>query len=402
VNRKDYIDVDRLQAETTLEEAAAMCGAAIEVRGSGSEVRLDCPFHCPGDHGGKREISVNTDNPQKVFQCHAYQCGFRGNLLTLMHGWLTGQKPTGGKLKGAEFNRVKQVLAGKESPPTKTLGAAAPAGDAPEKPSKAAANLPLAESDNERARELTDINVKFKVNPAEMNPHAAGYVRRHPCLSPESMEKWRVGYLPRDGGGDKRGWSLRGHIIYPILSDRGKVLTWVGRDPLFEEKEQQFNALPPEQRGANKRPMKHRFPKGFHRGLELFGQHGSRLKEPGYRETIVRQGILIVEGFNDVIGLDNLGIPAVAICSNRITAPQVEKIAYWAGRLADGKVSLMFDCEPTGDEGAKEALWLLVQRSLDVRLAWSQAMHGGTFAGRQPESITQQEWDEVVRPGIER
>jgi DNA primase len=216
------------------------------------------------------------------------------------------------------------------------------------------------------------------------------------------MEKWRVGYLPRDGGGDKRGWSLRGHIIYPILSDRGKVLTWIGRDPLFEEKEREWNALPPEQRVAKKGPIKHRFPKGFHRGLELFGQHGSRLKEPGYREIIAGEGILVVEGFNDVIGLDNLGIPAVGICSNRITAKQVEKIAYWAKRLAEGKVSLMFDCEATGDDGAKEALWLLAQRGLDVRLAWSQAMHGGKFAGRQPESITREEWDEAVRQSVER
>mgnify|MGYP000671082312 CR=1 FL=1 len=45
---------------------------------------------------------------------------------------------------------------------------------------------------------------------------------------------------------------------------------------------------PPEQRIATRAPMKHRFPKGFHRGLELFGQHGSRLKEPGYREQIAR------------------------------------------------------------------------------------------------------------------
>jgi hypothetical protein len=111
-----YIDVDRLQAEITLEEAAAKCGVQVELRGSGPEVRVDCPFRCPGDHGGKREISVNTANPQKVFQCHAYQCGFRGNLLTLMHGWLTGRKPTGGKLKGDEFQRVKQVLAGTAAP----------------------------------------------------------------------------------------------------------------------------------------------------------------------------------------------------------------------------------------------------------------------------------------------
>ena len=65
-------------------------------------------------------------------------------------------------------------------------------------------NVPLEQSPNERARELLDIDAKFKVDPAEMNPDAASYVRRHPCLSLESMRKWRVGYLPRDGGGDIR------------------------------------------------------------------------------------------------------------------------------------------------------------------------------------------------------
>jgi hypothetical protein len=136
---------------------------------------------------------VNTENAQKVFQCHAYQCGFRGNLLTLMHGWLTGQKPTGGKLKGAEFNRVKKVLAGKVAAPTGTPAKADATEAVSEQPSKAARNVPLEDSENERARELTDIDMKFKVDPAEMNPNAAAYVRRHPCLSPESMRKWRVG-----------------------------------------------------------------------------------------------------------------------------------------------------------------------------------------------------------------
>ena len=62
----------------------------------------------------------------------------------------------------------------------------------------------------------------------------------------------------------------------------------------------------------------------------------------------------------------------------------------------------MFDCEDTGDEGAKEALWLLAQRGLDVRLAWSKAMHGGQFAGRQPESLTADEWQTAIQPAITR
>jgi len=393
-----YIDVDRLQAETTLEEAAARCGVRLDVKQTGKEARIDCPFGCGGDHAGRREIAVNTEHPQKVFYCHAYQCGFRGNLLTLMHGWLTGQKPTTGRLTGAEFNRVKQVLAG--ATPAGQSPAPARSAEAPPEPAAVAPpkNVPLEESENEAARELIDIDTKFIVDPAAMSPRAASYVRRRPFLTPELMAKWRVGYLPSDGGGDKRGWSLRGQILYPLLSTEGKLLCWIGRDPAYDEKLAEW-----EKGDRSKQPpAKHRFPKGLHRGLEFFGQQGSRLKEPGYREMIAAQGVLVVEGFNDVMALDAIGVPAIGIMSNRMTEAQVEKLTHWAKRLAGGRVSLMLDCEDTGDEGAKEAAWQLLQQGLDVRLAWTQAMHGGRFRGRQPESLTSDEWCEAIAPALQR
>lgn len=403
MNRLGYVDVDKLQAETSLEAAAAKCGVTLDVRGDGPEVRIDCPFGCPGDHHGRRELAINTANPQKVFQCHAYQCGFRGNLLTLMHGWLTGQKPTGGKLKGEEFQRVKRVLAGSGEP-----AASRQAPKSPEAASEAAAtpppqpNMPLIDSTEERVRELHNIDEKFVTDVADMNPAAASYVRRHPCLTPDAMRKWRCGYLPNDGGGDKRGWSLRGGIVYPVLSEAGKVLAWVGRDVHHEEKEQEFARLPPADRAGKQPPAKHRFPKGFHRGQELFGQHAARLKEPGYRDFIARHGLIIVEGFNDVIGLDNLGVPALAIMSNRMTEAQGEKVTRWARQIGSSRVTLMFDCEPTGVDGAKEALWYFAQQQLDVRLAWSPAMHSGAFAGKQPEVLTREHVEELFAFGDPR
>ncbi len=61
-------DVDRTKAELSLHEAASLCGYAIDAQGSPPNVRIDCPFHCTGDHTGKREISVNIENPDKVFR----------------------------------------------------------------------------------------------------------------------------------------------------------------------------------------------------------------------------------------------------------------------------------------------------------------------------------------------
>lgn len=397
-----HINVDELQAQTTLEEAAAKCGVTLDVRGHGKEVRIDCPFGCAGDHVGRKELSINVENPQKVFQCHAYGCGFRGNLLALMHGWLTGSQPTGGKLKGEEFRRVRDLLARQVAGTAPRNPSAKPAGADRSPPPEPARNIPLLESADEKVRELHNLDEKFVVDVANMNPAAASYVRRHPCLAPESLGKWRTGYLPQDGGGDKRGFSLRGNIIYPVLSEEGKALAWVGRDVLYEEKDRAFSRLTAAERVGKEPPPKHRFPKGFHRGMELFGQQAARLDEPGYRELIQRCGIIVVEGFNDVIGLDNAGIPAVGVMSNRMTEMQGDKIARWARQLAGGRVSLMFDCEPSGIDGAKEALWFFAQRQLNVRLAWTPWMHAGAFVGRQPESLTLEEWKNMIWPVIAR
>jgi DNA primase len=73
--------------------------------------------------------------------------------------------------------------------------------------------------------------------------------------------------------------------------------------------------------------------------------------------------------------------------SNRITETQVEKITRWSRQIGNNRVTLMFDCDVAGEEGAKEALWLLAQQRLDVRLVWSQKMHGVEFDGKQPELI---------------
>ena len=254
-------------------------------------------------------------------------------------------------------------------------------------------NKPLIDSPEERVRELHNIDEKLIRDVATMNPTAAGYIRRHPSLSSESMTKWRCGYLPNDGGGDKRGWSLRGSILYPVLSEHGKVLAWAGRDVQFEQREKEFQQLSVAERSGKEAPAKHRFPKGFHRGIELFGQQASRLQEPGYREFISQHGLIIVEGFNDVIGLDALGIPALGIMLNRMTDQQGEKIVRFAKQLGINRVNLMFDCEATGVDGAKEALWFFTERRFDIRLVWSPAMHEGEYSGQQPESLSQSEVD---------
>src|SRR5207237_812825 len=149
-------------------------------------------------------------------------------------------------------------------------------------------------------------------------------------VTSEVMRDWRVGFLPRDTGEDKSGGTMRGRIVYPYLSDSGDVLTWFGRDPDFEDKQKSWSASDRSER----EPEELHFVKGFHRGIELFGQ--DRLKAEGVGEKVAGLGLPLVEGPNDVIRLSTLGVPAVGLCSNTITREQAVKVASLAREIAGG------------------------------------------------------------------
>lgn len=394
-----YVNVDELISQVTPQQVAAYFGVPFPTDVSG-EVRIPSVFA----EGGKGEssygvLTINLDQPQNPIYCHV--TGTRGNLLTLIHGFKHHRPPASGKLRGDEFKEAARILheiAGKidgvlSGQPTPAVESPTSAISESEKPSPLRRNTPLKDSENERARSLVTMHEQLVVDVAEMSPPAAAYFRSRPFLTPEVCRKWRMGYLPHSASS-----LLRGRVVYSYGNEQDDILSYFGRDPQFEQ-----HWLEWEQAGRpdDKRPMKHRFVKDFHRGLELYGQNGAaRLQEPHVRESLARIGLVVAEGPNDIINLDMLGVAAVGLCSNKATDEQVEKIARFARRLAAGRVILMPDNDAEGEEGFKELLWRLNQcERVTVRLAWSSAMFGGAFAGRQPESLSFAEWN-VIRTRI--
>ncbi|MGC3971611.1 MAG: toprim domain-containing protein [Pirellulales bacterium] len=382
-----YINVDELAPLVSLDQVLLHYGVPLpDLKRLGDETRTACFLACGKmQETGNRALAIQTDHPARQWQCHQYGCGKNGNLLGLMDLLKPGES-MGGRPRGARFKELaadlKAIVEG--LPPVDH-----PVGPSHPKPAPMTArNTPLFASENERARGLLMLHQKFVTDPSLMPPAAASYFRRRPFLSTEVCRSWCVGYLPRDvGGSDKSGGTMRGKVVYGYMDEKGRLLTWFGRDPEFEEKHQRWEASG----RVGDEPDKFHFVKGFHRGLELFGQNGrERLVRSGYRERLKALGLIVVEGPNDVIALDCLGIPAVALCSNTITEEQADKLAAWADLFADGMITLMLDCDPEGENGAKQALWKLSQRSC-VRLAWSSEMYGGKFKGRQPESVHQDE-----------
>jgi len=373
----------------SLEQVAAYYNVPLpELHRVGSETRTRCFLTCGRNcETGDRVLAIQTEHRAKQWHCHQYGCGKGGNLISLCDLMKPGANG-GGRPRGDRFKEIAadlQAMAGGVLAAPAASRVAPPKATATEEEKR---NAPLAESSNERARGLLKLDEKFVVDVAAMPPKASAYLRRRPFLSLEVCKKWRVGYLPRDTGGDHAGGTMRGKIVYGYLSDTGNVLTWFGRDPEFEEKHQQWAAS-----GKSERePEKFHFVKGFHRGLELFGQHA--IRSPESAEKLKSLGLVLVEGPNDVIRLDTLGVPAVALCSNRISREQAAKAASLARELAGGVVTILLDCDPEGEEGMKQCLGYLAQL-VPVRLAWTSRMFGGKFKGRQPESLMLQEWSEI-------
>lgn len=198
-----------------------------------------------------------------------------------------------------------------------------------------------------------------------------------------------MGYMPRDvGGEDKTGGTLRGKIAYAYLAEDGSELCFFGRDPEFEVKHKKWSAGDK----SEKEPEKFHFVKGFHRGLELFGQ--DKLDAEEVRKKIRLFGLVVVEGPNNVIRLASLGVPAVGLCSNTITREQAAKAARLARDLGRGIVTVLLDNDPEGLQGMRQCLGYLAQLG-PVRLAWTDRMFGGKFKNRQPESLSEAEWTEI-------
>ncbi len=395
--RPGFIDVDRLQEQLTVEQVAAFYNVPLpELHRGEQAIRTQCFLLC-GKSGktGVRALAIKADSPVKEWKCHNYECGKSGNLISMCDLLKPGPN-SGGRPRGQRFKEIAadlQAMVGGAEAAVESSGQHVPATSQPTgqvtEPKPEKANVPLRKSDNERARGLTELDGKFVVDVASMSSAASKYFRQRRFLTPEVCRQWRIGYLPRDAGGDKSGGTMRGKIVYPILSERDEVLTWFGRDPDFQEKHAQWQVSD----RSKREPEKFHFVKNFHRGLELFGQQVSRLTEES-RKAIGELGLIVVEGPNDVIALDCLGVPAVGINSNRITTEQIAKVTRWARQLADGVVTLMFDCDPAGELGMRQALYDIAQHCR-VRLAWSETMFGGKFRNRQPESLSSEEWNLV-------
>jgi 5S rRNA maturation endonuclease (ribonuclease M5) len=386
--RANFVNVDDLSRSVSVEQVLTHFDLVHEIaHRTRNEIRTRCFLNCGKTAPtGNRALAIN-DEDVKRWCCHQYECPHKsgGNLVGLIDLLLPGQH-SNGRPRGERFKEVLatlQRIAGHSGDPLPAATSRQPAEVV--EPSKV--NPPLAESPNERARALVNLHEKFITDPALMNPSAASYFRRRPYLTNEVATQWRMGYLPRDTNGNTSGGTMRGKIVYQLHDEQGQIVAYCGRDPDFERKHVDWVS------GGRQgdEPVKVTFPKGLHKGLLLYGEQ--RLRDPKIVEQIKALGtVVIVEGPNDAIRLSLFGVPAVGICSNRITGEQADKLARWARDLGNVPLTLLLDLDPEGETGMQQALWELAQRC-PVKVGWSRSMFNGRFGERQPESVSSDEWN---------
>ena len=383
-------DVDQLMERTSVDQVLRHYGKSVPERSTG-EHRMPCVFNESCRENRYGDLTVRLNDAARRIYCHS--CGVRGNLLTLIHGLEHHQPPTGGRLRGDEFKAAvarlmeisEQQNGGSSSnisPERKTA--------APDSPTPQRINVPLLRHEKEAARVLADLHEDLIVDVADMSPDAAVYVRNRSWMTPELLRKWGVGWIQGNG----RSLFRKNYLVYTHRNERGDVISYSGRDLSFESKWQKWQR---DGQPEKKKPNKYRYVAGYHRGLELYGGLAGRLAEPHVTESLQRYGIVVVEGMNEVLRLDVLGVAAVGLGSNKATNAQIEKIVRFARDAGENRVLLLPDCDEEGEAGFQTLLWRLSEENVNVRLGWSSRMFDGRYASRQPEQITEQEWTEISK-----
>jgi hypothetical protein len=374
--------LDKLLPQTTLKQFVDHYSYNTEIQRKGKEERIRSPFPCDKCRGNQIVIAVDWE--KQVFKTHCYHCDVRGSVTLLLYGMKHERLPVSGlKLKGEEFKEIAQDIAIVANQ-TDFVEPSNAQTDQPESPVRkpvseaGKVNTPLSRNPEERIRKLEYLDEQFVYEFDDISQRAANYLNDRPYLTPEVMQRWDIGVLPQSSKS-----YIRGCMIYGLKNERGQRLGWAGRYLNFEEKVKRWEKS--DRSGIA--PIKTKFPPNFHKGSFLFGAEVERMDQPGVIEQIRDTGLVIVEGFNDVVALDTKGVIAIGLCGNQVAEGQVGKIVRWSRELANGRVTLFLNNNVEGRNGTSHAIARLADQ-VHVRTMWTPDSFYGVYKDLEPEQLS--------------
>ncbi|MGD9387813.1 MAG: DNA primase [Gammaproteobacteria bacterium] len=341
--------IDELMGRTDIVE---VINARVPLKKAGREYKACCPFH------GEKTPSF-TVSPTKQFY-HCFGCGAHGTAL----GFLMDYE----HLSFPEAVEELASLAGLEVPREESSG-------------------------SDRRTDLyglVDAVAGFYRDELKRHPPAVEYLKSR-GISGQTAAVFGLGWAPeawdavlkrfgrdeetirrlatagllieRDGGGcyDR----FRGRVMFPIRDARGRVIAFGGRVLGKDE---------PKYLNSPETPL-------FHKGRELYGLYEAR--------QALRQidRLLVVEGYMDVVGLREAGIPwAVATLGTATTPEHLERLF----RVTE-EVVFSFD----GDRAGRQAAWRALENALPVLREGRQVRFLFLPEGEDPDSLVRAEGAEA-------
>lgn len=321
-----------------------------------------CPFH------QEKSSSFHVLDQKGIFKC--FGCGERGDVFTLAM-----------KLEGVSFPEAVERIA-------------------------EIAGMPLPKDeredhgDGERRKRLYQITARTARLYADALRSSGGADARAYLqgrgLGPDAWERFGIGLAPdewtwtidklkadgftleeivlagvaRDGEGDKRAIdTFRNRVTFEISDPSGKIIGFGGRALAKDAKAKYINS--PETPLYSKSRVLYR--------LKQAREIAAKIKAPG---------LIVGEGYLDVIAFERAGLPAVAPCGTALTEEQLQLL--WR---SGGEPVLCFDGDDAGQRAADKALDLALPHLAPGRTArFAHAPQGqdpdDIFRAGGPQALT--------------
>ncbi|MXZ18082.1 MAG: DNA primase [Rhodothermaceae bacterium] len=157
-------------------------------------------------------------------------------------------------------------------------------------------------------------------------------------IKPEALERAGL-VIKKDNGGyyDR----FRNRVIFPVWSHIGKITGFGGRALKEGPRTPKYLNSPETE--------------VYHKSFVLYGLYQAK------REARQQSKVLLVEGYTDVLALDQAGIGSVACCGTALTPQQVKLL----GRFVK-EIQLLYDADTAGAEATERAIDCILQNGLDA------------------------------------
>jgi DNA primase len=183
-----------------------------------------------------------------------------------------------------------------------------------------------------------------------------------------------AGLLISPEGGGQPYDRFRDRLMFPILDARGRIVSFGGRAMNPDDRAKYLNG--PES------PL-------FHKGATLYGLPEARRILGA--ESKGEQGIVVVEGYMDVIACQRAGVPAVAPMGTALTEEQMERL--W--RVSSEPV-LCFD----GDAAGRRAAFRAIDRALPHLKPGRSFRFALLEGGKDPDDILRDQGAPALRQAL--